>query len=212
MGKIVGSIGPKVGIGVTEWYPTDINQELAAIYGLSERAELCFYRLRTHYVWRGGNLAYDPAKVCTKIGYKTIRSFNTAFGELVERGIVNIENGMVRFAYADRLIPNVQPGHQSKTAKAASSMDSDDSPNVRIFPASFKREAVYDKTNGHCYYCGVVLVVGKKGANQFQIDHMTPVRRGGTEDLDNLVPSCRACNCSKGPMTAEEFLAKRGAV
>lgn len=106
--------GDKIGVGETVWYQTNINRERSAVDGLSERAELCFYRLRTHYIWRAGNLPYDPAGICTKMGYKTIRSFNPGFDELVQAGVVKIEDGMIRFPYADVIIAEVQAGRDKK--------------------------------------------------------------------------------------------------
>lgn len=41
------------------------------------------------------------------------------------------------------------------------------------------------------------------------IDHVIPISRGGTGDLQNLVPACQPCNASKGNQTLEEFLAKK---
>lgn len=40
-----------------------------------------------------------------------------------------------------------------------------------------------------CFYCG---------AKSDHADHVIPLSRGGTHDLDNLVPACAKCNFSKG--------------
>lgn len=68
---------------------------------------------------------------------------------------------------------------------------------------------IYNKTNGHCYYCGVELIIPEinsiKTPNAFCVDHFLPVADGGTNRIDNLVPSCRQCNLSKGIKTIEEF-------
>ena len=87
--------GDKIGIGEIIWYQTNIGQEEVAIDGLSERAELCFYRLRSHYIWRAGNMPDDPS-ICTKMGYKSVRSFRSGLDELVKGGLVVIENGIDR--------------------------------------------------------------------------------------------------------------------
>lgn len=53
---------------------------------------------------------------------------------------------------------------------------------------------VWAKTDGCCWYCG-------KQTNPFRdftVDHVHPVSLGGSDDVDNLVPACRSCNCSKG--------------
>lgn len=61
--------------------------------------------------------------------------------------------------------------------------------------------AVYDKTEGFCYYCGKKLSFknyGKQGNHgSWEIDHSKPKSRGGTDYLRNLVPSCTSCNRDK---------------
>jgi len=60
--------------------------------------------------------------------------------------------------------------------------------------SSATKQAVWNKTNGHCYYCRNPL----KPWETFSIDHVIPKAKGGTDELDNLVPSCRRCNSRKG--------------
>lgn len=78
--------------------------------------------------------------------------------------------------------------------------------------------AVWAKTNGRCWYCGQWLVESKQdkdGAEQyrwFAIDHITPKRQGGTDDLDNLLPACWICNCSKGNKNLEEYRIHAGRI
>lgn len=52
-----------------------------------------------------------------------------------------------------------------------------------------KRQKIYEKYNGHCAYCGQVISL-----KEMQIDHIHPQMLGGTEDAENLNPSCRICN------------------
>lgn len=51
-----------------------------------------------------------------------------------------------------------------------------------------------------CAYCG------ERIDGDRQIDHRTPLSRGGAHALDNLVACCRFCNDSKGDKTASEFM------
>lgn len=62
------------------------------------------------------------------------------------------------------------------------------------------REQVYEKCHGHCAYCGCKLEY-----KDMQVDHIVAVGRGGTNDLDNLLPSCRQCNYDKHEMSIERF-------
>ena len=50
------------------------------------------------------------------------------------------------------------------------------------------RAIVFDKCNGKCAYCGTDLVKG------WNVDHIKPQVFGGTNDLENLNPSCKDCN------------------
>ncbi len=50
------------------------------------------------------------------------------------------------------------------------------------------REIVFNKYGGNCAYCGTPLVKG------WNVDHIKPKVSGGTNDLDNLNPSCKDCN------------------
>lgn len=47
-----------------------------------------------------------------------------------------------------------------------------------------------------CVYCGRVAD---------SLDHVVPVSKGGTNDAENLVPSCRSCNSSKGAKSVDEW-------
>lgn len=63
-----------------------------------------------------------------------------------------------------------------------------------------ERQMVYGKCDGHCAYCGAVLEY-----KDTQVDHMTPLRRGGADELYNMLPACRSCNHYKATLTVEEF-------
>lgn len=70
---------------------------------------------------------------------------------------------------------------------------------VRRKLSKSEREKVKDKCNGRCAYCGIVL--GEK----FHVDHAQSFYRGGTCDLDNLLPACFSCNNYKLTYSIEEF-------
>lgn len=63
------------------------------------------------------------------------------------------------------------------------------------------RADVWDKTNGHCWHCGREL----HPFRDFHMDHLVPFSRGGSDDIENLVPSCDTCNLSKGGKRIEEW-------
>lgn len=64
-----------------------------------------------------------------------------------------------------------------------------------------KLRIVFEKTGGRCWYCGLVL----EPLGNWQVEHQMPRWGGGTDDLANLVPSCRGCNAAKGKRTVEEY-------
>lgn len=53
------------------------------------------------------------------------------------------------------------------------------------------REFVRQRAQFACEYCGIREA---DAGNELTIDHFHPRARGGTDDLDNLVYSCIACN------------------
>lgn len=62
----------------------------------------------------------------------------------------------------------------------------------------------FERQEGFCYYCGELLY--KSFDSSVHIDHMTPISRGGSNDISNIALSCAACNLKKHTQTAEEFL------
>jgi hypothetical protein len=70
---------------------------------------------------------------------------------------------------------------------------------VRPFRSSdspTKTEAIFQKSRGRCHWCGVQMVRGgdELCPETFHVDHLIPVRHGGTNDVGNLVGSCAKCN------------------
>lgn len=51
-----------------------------------------------------------------------------------------------------------------------------------------------------CFYCGEPLT-----EKQRTLDHRLPVDLGGPSLTNNLVPTCRKCNSTKGNLTEEQF-------
>lgn len=63
-----------------------------------------------------------------------------------------------------------------------------------------ERRAVYETMGGHCAYCGCEL-----SYKNMQVDHILPLRKGGADDLSNMLPSCQNCNHYKGALDVEQF-------
>jgi 5-methylcytosine-specific restriction endonuclease McrA len=61
------------------------------------------------------------------------------------------------------------------------------------------RQEILKRDDFRCLYCGSAAT---------HIDHVTPLDKGGTDEPDNLVSACAACNLRKGTQDAGKF-AKR---
>lgn len=61
------------------------------------------------------------------------------------------------------------------------------------------RNYLLEKHGRKCFYCG-------KTVSDFEIEHMIPKARGGSNRIDNLTLSCHDCNEKKDTLTAEEFI------
>jgi len=64
-----------------------------------------------------------------------------------------------------------------------------------------KRESVRVVYNHCCGYCGVSEI---DAGNKLDVDHYRPVKCNGTDDVDNLVYVCPACNRYKGEYWPQE--------
>jgi len=60
------------------------------------------------------------------------------------------------------------------------------------------RSYLLEKFGRRCAYCG-------RGETAFELDHIQPRSRGGSNRVSNLALSCHACNVAKGEHTAAEF-------
>jgi 5-methylcytosine-specific restriction endonuclease McrA len=60
-------------------------------------------------------------------------------------------------------------------------------------------ETLLKQHEGRCAYCGSVKLI--------EADHRTPLCRGGSNEISNILPACRHCNRRKHRKTEEEFRA-----
>jgi hypothetical protein len=61
------------------------------------------------------------------------------------------------------------------------------------------RIKVFSRDKYTCQYCGASDV-------PLECDHIVPVCKNGSHDIDNLITACRPCNQSKGKKLIEEWL------
>jgi len=60
-----------------------------------------------------------------------------------------------------------------------------------------KRMYILQRDHYTCAYCGAL--------NSFEVDHIFPKSRGGSDHESNLTTSCKHCNSSKKDRTVEEW-------
>ena len=57
------------------------------------------------------------------------------------------------------------------------------------------RQLVRNRAGNCCEYCRLPAAAG---AVPFHVDHINPVKHGGSDDTDNLCLACYKCNAHKG--------------
>jgi DnaD/phage-associated family protein len=62
------------------------------------------------------------------------------------------------------------------------------------------RFEVFQRDRHTCQYCG-----RRAPEVELEVDHLIPVARGGTDDFENLITSCRECNSGKSAKLIERF-------
>lgn len=60
--------------------------------------------------------------------------------------------------------------------------------------------ALVEQHAGYCAYCGI-------HPDRLEADHRTPLCRGGSNTIENILPACMRCNRRKHRKTEEEFRA-----
>ncbi len=68
-----------------------------------------------------------------------------------------------------------------------------------LIPSHEKRH-IYDRQNGLCAYCGQ-----HRNIKYMTVDHIMPLSKGGTDDVENLQCTCKMCNRLKSDMLPSEF-------
>jgi 5-methylcytosine-specific restriction endonuclease McrA len=58
---------------------------------------------------------------------------------------------------------------------------------------------IYEEQEGRCAYCGITLY------DDYAVDHVVPLSRGGTNWPDNLAVACMFCNQSKHDRLLSEW-------
>lgn len=62
--------------------------------------------------------------------------------------------------------------------------------NIRKNIPNYIRFQVFKRDKFTCQYCG-------RSGVELEVDHIKPIAHGGTNDIDNLITACKACNRGK---------------
>lgn len=71
----------------------------------------------------------------------------------------------------------------------------------------YEKDTVYERYNGKCAICG--RPVSKK---RMTISHRTPLSKGGSNWIENLLLTCKLCNKMKADSYMDDFYRKIGQV
>jgi 5-methylcytosine-specific restriction endonuclease McrA len=68
--------------------------------------------------------------------------------------------------------------------------------------------AIFDKTSGHCHFCGDPLKFSNRGWTEkpdghWEVDHVIQRDKGGTVTSENCLPACTRCNRLRWHRTGE---------
>lgn len=69
-----------------------------------------------------------------------------------------------------------------------------------VLPSKPHKEVLFDRQNGHCFYCGLKRTIG-----QMTKEHKVPRSKGGRGG-NNLVLACHPCNNAKGAKSIDDFV------
>lgn len=130
----------------------------------------------------------DAMMIGRVLGLRDKRTVVKALDELVQTNVVEIvDGGIVHRRTMVELMKSAAPD-VGRTA----------------LPAEV-RAIVFAKCRGLCSYCRCGLTLDPRQPNSFTVDHVIPFSRGGSDDIENLVPACRTCNCRKSDKDVAAF-------
>lgn len=69
----------------------------------------------------------------------------------------------------------------------------------KLIEPHIKRQ-IWERQNEKCAYCGQ-----RKQLKRMTVDHIIPLSKGGTDDIENLQCTCKKCNRLKDDMLPHEF-------
>jgi hypothetical protein len=70
--------------------------------------------------------------------------------------------------------------------------------------------AIFDKTSGHCHFCGDPIAFENRGwakvlSGHWEVDHVIQRGKGGGRSAENCLPACTRCNRLRWHRTGAEL-------
>lgn len=139
----------------------------------------------------GGKLEMSQQTIADTLGVDR-KTVNRTIQVFLEHGILygekrpNSARGYTQWVYSEVMFPlDLEAGERSSKTLAGKAR--------RSIKPSLRFE-VLRRNKFCCSYCGKAAVDG----HRLVIDHIHPLSKGGTNDIDNLTSSCDECNSGKG--------------
>jgi hypothetical protein len=134
-----------------------------------------------------------PCRSIDSIG-RTGRQITTYKTNLVKRGYY------AQFSLCAHHIAFARE-HLGKTSRLSNGRhkflaDPDAAYDARACSNKFFRLVIFERANGKCCRCGTALSFNAP-SNNWQVDHVVPIFRGGQTKLSNLQLLCRVCHDAK---------------
>lgn len=128
-------------------------------------------------------------------GFITREKFKRGLNFLVDNSFAILWNQKkILFEFNKRLAEEIAICKQKDYPKI---FQSDGYLNRVAFPLWLKKQILY-RDRGYCQHCGNQVESVDLVDGAFELDHMVPLKQGGTNDPTNLILSCKHCNTSKG--------------
>jgi hypothetical protein len=70
--------------------------------------------------------------------------------------------------------------------------------------------AIFEKTNGHCHFCGDPIIFEHRGwtsspDGHWEVDHVAQRHKGGPASVENCLPACTGCNRLRWSLTGDDL-------